>query len=53
MPEPLPTLADLHPDDAPHATEILNLVDDSTLQALVNTIARKLGATPPAFLEPG
>ena len=53
MPEPLPTLADLHPDDAPHATQIINLVDDATLQALLDTIARSLGATPPAKLEPG
>ncbi|HMV73912.1 MAG TPA: hypothetical protein PKB00_05040 [Microthrixaceae bacterium] len=53
MPEPLPTLADLHPDEATTATEILNLVDEPTLQALINTIARKLGATPPAVLGPG
>jgi hypothetical protein len=49
MPEPLPTLADLHLDDAAEATEILNLIDKPTLQALLNTIARSAPRRPPSW----
>jgi len=49
----LPTAEDLDPADRACAQQILNLLDDATLQALLDTTARRIGATPPARLERG